>query len=1487
MTRLRDDRAQSPGRASTPRANARRTIAPATRNLLRTLQRRARRARLLDAAAVTVAAASGVALAAFVADSFGHFDAATREWIRGSSIAILGFALATALTRALRGVPPATELARRADALRGDVNELLRASVELDAATGSEPKHEDRPARRGSPRGPGADDSVNELVAPVPSSPPLERAVHAGAALAAAEVDAHAVIDTRRPANRLALAALGPLVLAAWAVFSPDRFTALAMRVLSPHDGYRLPTRTVLELDVPRGPLARGSSVEFVARIVQGSPTNARWRTVDGTGRHRDGELERLGTDTFRGRIEGLERSIRWVVESDDFQSDEYSIEVRDPPRPERFHIERDFPDYTGEPHDVATATTGEIRALVGSTVRISIDADGEVRTAMLRRQGPSGDPPVEPLVGRIEGTGSAISFPSFVAERNESYEISLFDPDGLEGQTVHSIRVTKDRPPTVTLLDVPSGSTLVEPTTRLPVRFRAEDDFGIAELSLRVESDHRTASIAARDVSSSPARRRFVESELTVDFGRLGAVAGERLRLTLIALDARGNAAASATWDASVVASPTSPEGTRWILDLREALALARAAAEAEGPGRRSALALVAERAENLATEIPHRAEVRTRLEVLAVTIDHALGVDPSTRPAGELRAADIPSAHEQARTVTNELAALYAEEASRETASSLERFLADLEWRAESLDDGAPIDSLHLAALARELDSTARDVESDEAAGARVNAVARSFDASTAELLGLTPTTDAAEARRTLRSIAARLERRWNDLSRLEMRTSVLLSFRPSQAAPLERTAELFSTSGAQRPSTDDLRGSLEDLLPALRREARIRRSYDYPDELSERLLSLTSRAIERSFESLGPNPVAPVDDPSGELRALAAAWNSSRTARSLARSVQIADSLFRSHEDASFRLDVATEWNSGDSAFIARWIESLARSSASLAAALDAISTNSRADRAVRASIDEAKSALDASEAAGLDSARALRVRPRDLESARRSAGLAASRLEASLRSLEAALDVASVEPWRSTRSLADALSLDAPTAPTDEGEELARLASEADAASGRTAPDIDPTALREHASRLHAGALASEERLRGDDSVPEEVGAALRTAIASFESCFRHLDANRAQEASLAFDVGLESLKRAAELLQNGPSESPADDSPTNDDGGPEPANADAEALAEDLRSLLEARRLAQEVAELLRRLSTDGELDPADQRELRQKNEELLDALNDRRGDASLGKLLGELRDIEQDGRAAAEGLRRLDETTRRFAALGRPLDTESRDEHRDAVEAARPLVTRFTRAGSDLTGLLPKVWSSYRRGVALGGEAVRSLDGSFDPASEGSVDDESIARVADAEARFGAFLTSVEQTSRVAIEALADLQNLRGATKAGQRALDAAVQSLETATREMGRGRLEAARDAQGRSSRALAAAARALAGQLAAHGGPDAVRAIDPNADALRGTAWSPALRGEEDTQGGWSAIETTYPAAYEHLVRPYLRWLRTQRRP
>ncbi len=350
-----------------------------------------------------------------------------------------------------------------------------------------------------------------------PGSKRIIAEIVADAAKATRDLDFADCLD-RRPVRRAATATAVSVVVIVGLLLFP-RFANAMSRVLLPFAEIApyTDTRIVGDSIQPKAGarFPEGSDVEVAVEVAGVVPTTARLhvRSADGKTRVLPMSSQPRKPTVFVAKLPEVDQSFSFVIAAGDARSNERSIEIVRRPQVDSLQIAYRLPPYAGSEARSAQESNGEIAALPGTTVEMTLVATKPLREAVLRTESGA-------LIELLKGKDATIWNGSFVlwsdaiakqphevgiegrfVKAPTRYQVRLVDTDGYDnGDSLwRSVTLVKDQPPQVTITK-PGKDVQLRPSESLEIAVTARDDFGLAttKILFRINDDSTVRELAS-----------------------------------------------------------------------------------------------------------------------------------------------------------------------------------------------------------------------------------------------------------------------------------------------------------------------------------------------------------------------------------------------------------------------------------------------------------------------------------------------------------------------------------------------------------------------------------------------------------------------------------------------------------------------------------------------------------------------------------------------------------------------------------------------------------------------------------------------------------------------------------------------------------------------------------------------------------------------------------------------------------------------------
>jgi hypothetical protein len=321
-------------------------------------------------------------------------------------------------------------------------------------------------------------------------------------------IDFRAVVDPR-PAQRASALALAVLTVGLSLFAAAPELSRIALNRLL-LGSVQWPKQTHLAAHAP-AKVARGDPFLLEVSVAKGDriPSSARVTYRFGDGETATEGLRLDDQGVFHGRMESVSRSFRFSVAAGDDMLGWQGVDVVPPPALQGMTIRLQAPAYTRLAEQTLAPGLTQIKAVVGTLVRIGAQANKPLAAATLYR---GETPAAEPVV--IAGDGLHLST-TFTLTDSAPFWFALRDTEGFRNREAvrYEVRAIGDEAPRV-VIEEPIADRDVRAGANVPIQIGADDDFGLQLIRL-------VYKVAA--TGSEPTQEAIVplwEAEGTADAG-------------------------------------------------------------------------------------------------------------------------------------------------------------------------------------------------------------------------------------------------------------------------------------------------------------------------------------------------------------------------------------------------------------------------------------------------------------------------------------------------------------------------------------------------------------------------------------------------------------------------------------------------------------------------------------------------------------------------------------------------------------------------------------------------------------------------------------------------------------------------------------------------------------------------------------------------------------------------------------------------------
>ena len=202
-------------------------------------------------------------------------------------------------------------------------------------------------------------------------------------------------------------------------------------------------------------------------------------------------DMEKAGPHDYRLHFDDLQQTFSYKVTTDQGDSEWFKATVHPRPQINSIDIRCDYPAYTGMSATVVPGKEGLIEALVGTRVTITVHTALPVVTDKSRIVVDENTPEQLVLPLRQTAPDKAEYEAQLIVNHSGEYKINLtneFDLTNKDEQP-RSIVAQPDEVPTIVIRS-PEPQVTVRPDDTVPVKYLANDDFGVAKIEAILQVD-------------------------------------------------------------------------------------------------------------------------------------------------------------------------------------------------------------------------------------------------------------------------------------------------------------------------------------------------------------------------------------------------------------------------------------------------------------------------------------------------------------------------------------------------------------------------------------------------------------------------------------------------------------------------------------------------------------------------------------------------------------------------------------------------------------------------------------------------------------------------------------------------------------------------------------------------------------------------------------------------------------------------------------
>jgi hypothetical protein len=292
-----------------------------------------------------------------------------------------------------------------------------------------------------------------------------------------------------RRAARILILVLGITVIGVGAF--PRTLGNAIVRIGQPHKSFRIPVPYRLTLHPGNTRIIQGEDVEITLDVEGAPPAEIRLTIQPPDEDAREYVLER----PFRYRISSMRNSITYFAHTEELRTPTYRIDVVQRPIIRTLHVKQIPPAYTRQSSVLQEPNAGEVEAITGTRVEVSLTANKTLNAASLQFENGGRR---KMTIQDQEAAGT------FVVTENDRYWVGLTDTLGLTNSDPisYAIRALPDLHPVARIL-FPAKNIDLDESMILPLTLEGEDDYGLSLLRLGYRI-HRGGIIDSSDADLS-----------------------------------------------------------------------------------------------------------------------------------------------------------------------------------------------------------------------------------------------------------------------------------------------------------------------------------------------------------------------------------------------------------------------------------------------------------------------------------------------------------------------------------------------------------------------------------------------------------------------------------------------------------------------------------------------------------------------------------------------------------------------------------------------------------------------------------------------------------------------------------------------------------------------------------------------------------------------------------------------------------------------
>ncbi|MBX7209249.1 MAG: hypothetical protein K1X78_13105 [Verrucomicrobiaceae bacterium] len=319
------------------------------------------------------------------------------------------------------------------------------------------------------------------------------------------------------------------------------------------------------------------SEVDLAVDIVGPHPDKVILESGDPSGKAKRVELTNVAGNRYEGTITVGQSDVRYRLRAADAMTAWHLLSARPRPRVVEFAKTIVPPGYTGLKEHTVTEDHGDLEALAGSVVKLSLKTNQSVSKAEVVLNPDETTHPKAPAASTA--TPTEIKTELAINEATATWQVALTSAEtGFTNDESSPWRVVSipDLPPTAQITE-PKEQLELLPDEAVRLAGFATDDVGLASVQL----SHAINGADWKDVELASKPGKEAEVKHVLPLGPLGVKAGDTVVLKLVATDLKGQKAESQPVRVVILEQTIDPKQRQWTAAQRRLAQQAKDLAE------------------------------------------------------------------------------------------------------------------------------------------------------------------------------------------------------------------------------------------------------------------------------------------------------------------------------------------------------------------------------------------------------------------------------------------------------------------------------------------------------------------------------------------------------------------------------------------------------------------------------------------------------------------------------------------------------------------------------------------------------------------------------------------------------------------------------------------------------------------------------------------------------------------------------------------